>query len=686
MPRRHTPPQRWRLAAVAALLFAVPPGVRADAPAAVAPAAVAAARDAVFPALVNLTVVTETFAGGRAVRILGSGSGVVVSPEGWVLTNYHVAGHAQRITATLTSGEILDARVVVHDPPTDLSILRLELPARRRLAAAALGDSDLLAVGDPVLAMGNPLALASSVSLGIVGNPRRVFTDATGSELAEQELGEGERTGLFTRWIQHDALILPGNSGGPLVDLSGRVVGINELGGAGLGFAIPSNVARRVLDQARAGGRVRRGWLGLAVLPVGKLGRDRGALVASVAPGSPAERAGLEPGDVLLSLAGDPVTVRFLEEVPELYGRVAELAVGREVALEVERGGEPRRLTATVEVMEPSVGEEAEVAGLGVTVQEVTGPMALARGLETDRGVLVTGVRPGGPLEGARPALAAGDLLLSFADRAVDTPADLAAAAGEAETGTVTLGFRRAGEQLVAVVDRGGRERAPFGGELPAAWLGVRTQVVVPELATALGLPEPGGYRLTEVFPWTEASRAGLAVGDVVRALDGTPLAATRTQEREGLRRAVEQRSPGDEVRLTLLREEGGSWVSREVAVVLEPAPEEATAADRYRQDDLELAVRDVTFLDRIERRWTREQGGVVVEAVEPGSWAHLAGLRLGDLILEVSGDEVADADAFAAVMERVLAARPEVIPLLLRRGRRTHFVFIEPDTAEVTP
>ncbi|HEX6203122.1 MAG TPA: PDZ domain-containing protein [Thermoanaerobaculia bacterium] len=685
---RRTAARARAAAAVAALLaaLAAPP---AAGQAAVPPEAVAAARDAVYPSLVNLTVVDRSFFAGRAVRQLGSGSGVIVSPEGHVLTNYHVAGQSTRITATLTTGEQLEAEVVAHDPPTDLSVLRLVPPhSGRRFPAAALGDSAALEVGQPVLAMGNPLALASSVTLGIVGNPRRVFTDATGSELAEPELAQGLRTGLFTRWIQHDALILPGNSGGPLVDLAGRVVGINELGGSGLGFAIPSNVARRVLAQAIESGEVRRGWLGFSVLPVEKLGREDGALVAAVAPESPAAAAGLEPGDVLLALAGEPVTVRFLEEIPTLYGRIAELAPGEEVTLEVERGSggelERRRLAAEVAAMEPAIGEEAEVAEVGVTVQEVTGPMALDQGLPSAAGLLVTGVRPGGALEAARPPLAPGDVLLTYGDRVVDSPADLAAAVAAAGSGATAVTFRRGGEELVGVVARSARAAARMGGELPAAWLGVRTQVVGPELAAALGLPAAGGFRLTEVFPWTTAAEAGLAVGDVVVALDDEELAATRAQEREDLRRAVERRSPGETVTLALLRRDGdgeaATWQRREIEIELEPKPEEASSADRYRQPDLELAVRDVTFLDRIERRWDRDQDGVVVVEVEPGSWAHLAGLRLGDLVLRVAGEPVADVDAFRRVLDRVVAGRPEVIPVFLRRGRRTHFVFIEPE------
>jgi len=693
-----------------------------DAPPAVAPqsgvvpqAAVAAARDAVYPALVNLSVVRRTFNGGRTVRIPVNGSGVVVDAGGLVLTNFHVAQDAARITATLTSGEVLDAEVVAHDPLTDLSVLRLLRPDGddRPFLHAELGDSDALQVGEPVLAMGNPLALSSSVSLGIVANPRRVFTDFSGSSLEDMDLGGGERTGVFTRWIQHDALILPGNSGGPLVDLEGRVVGINELGQAGLGFAIPARVASRVLAQAVEHGRVPRGWLGFRVLPVARLGRETGALVSAVLPGSPAEAAGLLPGDLLLRLAGEAVSLRFFEEVPPFYARVADLAAGESVELVVERDGlmrslaapqvagepgarETLTLTARVEEMEPSIGPQGEVPRLGASFQEITRPMALDRSLPTAAGLLVTGVRTGSPLAEAEPAVAPGDVVLRIGGREVSSleaisraveeslPADASATDPGAETEVATaVTFRRQRQELVTVIEPEPPRRESQGGELPTAWLGARTQVLTDELARALGVEAAGGFRVTEVFPGTAAAAAGLAVGDVIRGLDGEELRARRPREREDLRRAVEARDPSQEVTLSVLRP--GEAAARHLRLRLEPRPAEPSPRDRVRQETLEVAVRDVVFEDRRSEDWERDQAGALVVEVEQGSWAQMAGLRLGDLVLRVAGREIADATAFDRVVGELLGQRPRVIPLFVRRGQRTHFIFIEPDWADPT-
>ena len=168
------------------------------------------AREAVYPALVNISVVGKQYQNGKLRRFPAAGSGVIVSPEGHVLTNFHVAGETTRITCKLPDGRAFTARPIVLDPLTDLAVLQLDLDRNgvlEEVPYARLGDSDALEIGDDVLAMGNPQSLSSSMTRGIVSNPARVFTSFTGNEMDEVDLGSGQRTGLFTRWIQHDALI-----------------------------------------------------------------------------------------------------------------------------------------------------------------------------------------------------------------------------------------------------------------------------------------------------------------------------------------------------------------------------------------------------------------------------------------------------------------------------------------------
>jgi serine protease Do len=644
-----------------------------------APAAetLATLREAVYPALVNLTVVHQRFAEGRAERYPGAGSGVVMTPEGHVLTNFHVAGHTTRIDCTLTDGRTLAAEVVAHDPLTDLSVLRLVAPSGTRFAHARFGDSTALRVGDTVFAMGNPLALSSSMTQGIVSNPARVFTDFTGNEIEELDLDEGEPSGLYTRWIQHDALILPGNSGGPLVDADGAVVGINELGGAGFGFAIPSAIARDVLAQVLAHGEVRRGTLGFTVLPVGRIGREDGALVASLLPEGPAERAGLLPGDLLLALDGEPVTVRFVEQVPLLYQRIAALEEGTRVTLAVERAGARREIPAVVEKLGPFRGEEAELRAQGITVQDVTPALAAARQLAATKGVMVTGVRPGGPGDGARPRLEEGDLLASLDGAAVGSLAELRERldAWPADR-PLPVGLWRGGEQLASVLPPARSADPRWGGELPKAWLGVRTQVMTPALAASLGAGDLRGFRLTQVMPGTAAAAAGLLPGDVLVGIDGEPLEPESPQDGEELRRVVEELIVGETAQLELWRD----GARRVLSITLEARPPQPDEVARAEHEALEFSVRELTLEDRARKRWHPELRGVLVAEAARGGWAQMAGLRLEDLLMAVNDRAVPTVAEFQRVMRELAAERPAVVRLFVRRGARTHFVIVEPD------
>ncbi|MCS7301561.1 MAG: PDZ domain-containing protein [Fimbriimonadales bacterium] len=642
------------------------------------------ARDRVFPALVNILVVNRYFEGGRAQYSLGGGSGVIVSPDGLVLTNYHVASDAVRIFCTLTTGERLEAEALWHDAMTDLSVLRLKPPANappRAFPHAPLGDSDALKTGDYVLAMGNPLLLASSVTLGIVSNPKRVFLNPFNQELEGVEFERGDRSGMLTRWIQHDALILPGNSGGPLVNLKGEVVGINQLGGTGLGFAIPSRIAKSVLDQVRRTGRVERGWLGFRAMPTEKLRRTDGVLVASVTPGSPAEKAGIQPGDVILRIDGKPVNARFPEEIPLVYLQIAELPIGKMVSVELLRNGARRVVQAQVERMEPYYGAEDEFRTLGFTARDITRPMARVNRLP-EEGVQITGIRPGYPLDNAEPKLNVGDAIVQFGSRKIRNLSDLRdAIEAHKQQETIPIVFQRRTETLITVI-RNQPPAAPSpNAELPKAWLGVRTQVITQPVAQALGDPNLKGFRITEVMPYTEASKAGLQVGDLIVALNDEPLEAFRTQDARDLERRIERLDVGSEATLTIIR----NGERRQLRVKLEPNPAAADIARSVRISELDFAVRNITALDRMRNYWREDQQGVLVTEVANGGWAQLGGLRNGDLILAVNEQPIQNTQDFQQVLREVIQQQPPVVILFVLRDRETSFVFIEPDWKRIT-
>ena len=537
----------------------------------------------------------------------------------------------------------------------------------------------MLEVGDPVLALGNPFALSSSVTLGIVSNPRRVFTDFTGSELSDMQLDGGETTGWFTQWIQHDALILPGNSGGPLVNLAGEVVGINELGGGGIGFAIPARVAAEVLARTLATGRLERGFLGFSALPVSKLGRDRGALVASVLPGTAAEKAGLQPGDLLLELDGAPVTARFFEQVPELYQRIAEMPVGKTIPVVVERDGRELKLEATTTLMEPSRGDEVEFRTVGASVEELTGPSALARNLRVRSGIVLTGLRPGQAAATAKPPLQNGDVLLEIGKRAVPSLGALDEALAGAPAGDMLVKILRGDQEILSVMRIPEKRPGRWGGELPKAWLGIQAQVLTPELARAVGQEGRKGFRVTEVYPWTEAAKAGITVGDLIVGVGEERFDSSRIQDTDDLKRAIEEQPIDAAKELVVIRD----GAELRLPVKLEARPAESSDTRRARQEEFEFTVRELTFLDRVERRWPRDTAGVLVFEVTSGGWAHMAGLRLGDLIVSIDGETVPDVPAFERRLKRIVEERPAVVRVFVRRESATHFVFLEPEWSE---
>jgi S1-C subfamily serine protease len=288
--------------------------------------------DRVGPAVVRLDVIK----GKDERRQAGTGSGVVVAPDGLVLTNSHVVGGASRVNVATVEGRQLSARVVGDDPDTDLALVRVDAPVT--LPAAGLGNSKLLKRGQLVIAIGNPLGFESTVTTGVVS--------ALGRSLRAQS---GR---LIDDVIQTDAALNPGNSGGPLVSSHGEVVGINTaviMGAQGICFAVASNTANFVLGELVRHGRVRRAYIGIAAQQfavsrrlrhTAGLNQDSAVIVAHVEAASPADHAGLAPGDIIFSLDGAPVT-----GADDLIRMLASDKIGRAVEIEARRNGEPRRVT-----------------------------------------------------------------------------------------------------------------------------------------------------------------------------------------------------------------------------------------------------------------------------------------------------------------------------------------------------
>ncbi len=360
------------------------------------------AKDRVAPALVHIRPVKEVFSRGKRQEVLIIGSGFIISPDGYVVTNEHVAGKSKFVKCVLSSKAEVEAQVVGVDPYTDLAVLKLETD--ERLPCVKLGTSADLEAGEIVMALGSPHGLARSVSMGIIS-------------VTDRHLGgSGRHMSPYNNWIQTDAAINPGNSGGPLVNLRGEVVGVNArmLSGAeNVGFAIPADIAKEVIEDIIARGRVQRGWLGLTLQEMLAKTDDVsqvGVVIADVDPLSPARGKGVLPGDVLLSVNGTPVNARFAEDLPAVRKVIADLPVRQEAALKVLRGDEELEIAVTAEEKSELKGTEVEFEEWGFTASELTPAVVRRAQLESRKGLLVSGTQAGSIASNAH--LKHGDIIL----------------------------------------------------------------------------------------------------------------------------------------------------------------------------------------------------------------------------------------------------------------------------------
>jgi serine protease Do len=342
------------------------------------------------------------------------GSGFIISRDGYIVTNNHVVQKATEIQVNLQNGDSYEAEVVGRDPETDLALIKIE--ADRNLPTLEFGDSDEARVGSWVLAVGNPFGLDHTVTAGIISAKGRVIG-----------------AGPFDNFLQTDASINPGNSGGPLINMDGDVIGINTAiiaTGQGIGFAIPSNMAETIIAELKEKGKVTRGWLGVTIQDVDEntaqaLGLDepKGALVASVVEGEPADQAGLRQGDVILSVNGENI-----EDANALLRTIAGLQPGDSADITVFRQGEEKEFTVTLGIrdtqrmaqrgMEREPEEEA-AGRLGLQLKPVNEQEARALGLPEPKGLLVMGVEPGAPA--AEAGIRQGDVVLQVNQQDVNS-------------------------------------------------------------------------------------------------------------------------------------------------------------------------------------------------------------------------------------------------------------------------
>lgn len=631
----------------------------------------------VTPAIVRIEAIQLHPELGRMVKLRIGGSGVIVSAKGYVVTNCHVADKGDFYRCYLSDGEAVEARRVGQDALTDLAVLQLDLshraPGAAPLRPAAFGDSTRVVTGDTVFALGSPAFLSQSVTRGIVSNPSLVLPEEIKFDI------DGEDVGTVVRWILHDASIFPGNSGGPLVNAQGEIVGINEIGVANLGGAIPGNLAHAVTDQLIAQGRVVRGWSGITVQPRLKADGSRpGVIVADVAPGSPAATGGILPGDAILS--ADSVAVDQGEEKGVAQYNRIELGKlpGDEFIVVYDRAG--RSGTAYLKLAPRAAAEadDVELRAWGAVAHDVTAPMARQESLPSTQGVVLASIQPAGPIGEAEPRLVDGDILTAVNGKPVTDTAQLATLTGTLTAGprgrrTVLATVRRGGSLLASVVTLQAAPDRQITPQARKAWLGVASQPLTVRLGARLAIKAEGGVRLTRVSPGTPAAKAGLLVGDVILAVDGDPVTARRAEDADAFATQIRQYSPGSQAAMTVWRE--GKTLQVPVTLEIQPVP--ASEMPWWHDEQLEFSVRELAFDDRVDLELDPGTQGVLVETAELAGWASLAGLHAEDLILKAGGQPVATVADFRRARQEAAVSGRDWWVLLVRRYGETLFIEI---------
>jgi serine protease Do len=385
--------------------------------------------------------------GPRGYKSSGEGSGFVISPDGYIVTNNHVVENMDEIRVHFLNGDELEASVVGRDPKTDIALLKVDA-GKKKLATIALGDSDTARAGDWVVAIGNPFGLESTVTAGIISaKNRRNVTNQS-----------------YEDFIQTDAAINPGNSGGPLIDLEGHVIGINTAirsNANTIGFSVPINQAKQVLPQLRAEGHVTRGWLGVQIQGVTPemaqqfdLDEASGALVSQVLPDTPAAKAGVERGDVIVEFNGEKI-----DEWRDLPIVVANTPVDAKAKVVVIRDGKRKNLRVTIarlddpEQVASATPDDHSAEAFGLRAQDLTPEIADELGLDDATGVIVTEVAPDGAA--AEAGIRRGDVIVELDRKAVSNVEDLAKRL-EGSDKTVLMLVRRGANTLYVPLKRAG--------------------------------------------------------------------------------------------------------------------------------------------------------------------------------------------------------------------------------------
>jgi serine protease Do len=515
-----------------------------------------------------------------------------------------------------------------------------------------------------------------------VANPSLVLPEQTAGRFYLR----GENVGTLVRWILHDAQIFGGNSGGPLVNESGDIVGINEIGVFNLGGAIPSNLARVVATSLIKHGRVIRGWSGITVQPRLEADGDGvGVIVSDVAAGSPAATAGLKPGDLILSCDGYAIEGGEEKAVAHFNRLETSRLPENDFLIEYVRGGLKQTAKVTLTPREPAQADNVEVRSWGAVVRDLTQKLVREERLPDQRGVWLENVQPAGPSGQAEPNLRREDVVIAVDDQEVSNVEELRELTTRLLKGAtdgkriVLASVRRGGAILKSVVELREIPEYNLTPQARKAWLGAASQPLTAKLSARLGIKADGGARLTRIYPGTQAEAAGLKVGDVIVAIDGAEVPARRPEDTDVLARQIRQYRNNANAVFTLWRD----GRKLDVPVTLEQQPVPAAEMPRWQDLQLEFTARDIAFDDRVRLQLATTAQGVIVESAVPAGWAALGGLRSDDVIERAGETPVLVVADLTRARDEAAASGKAWWVLLVRRRGQTLFVEINLKSAK---
>ncbi len=640
------------------------------------------ARDAVLPVVVSILTVRQDYQQGEPVLSVSSGSGTVISAQGHIATNAHVTQNGKSFRIVFFDGRELPAKLIGTDTASDLAVLQVIPPTPETFAFAKFAENlDDLTPGDTVLAMGAPWGLSNSMSAGVVNNPRRLLVSLFDDEADyEDRLGVDEPTGRYYAWIQHDAAIAPGNSGGPLVDLNGRIVGVNTRGmimGGDLAFAIPGPDAGGVVQRLIANGEIKRVALGFRLRSLKGTRYTDGVLINAVERRSQADKAGLQAGDRIVSLNGDQVTAKQPVDVPALQRRIAELPIGSQVVLKIERSTKVFEVKLKADAQPKSRGDDFASSLFGVSVTELTQPMGRRRHLDDDAGLLITGIRPGGAAAIARPKLQAGDIIRKIDNQVFNETSQLANIVVAANSEKYYLfEIERDDEKMLALLkpESNDKVRVPLP-ELPKSWSGVEVQAISSSLAKDMKLAS-SGYRITRLYPNSPLAKAGAKIGDLLVSLQDQKLKPANDAATEPFHQAVRDVVPETQIQFEAIR--NGQPITFKLSFA--PSPISSAGLKTLNLSKLRAEIRELGFYDRVNEHLPVDQTGVILDGVESGGPAGLAHLNRSDIIIRVGKTDVDNIDSLRKALDLALSAKSNaLIPIIVIRGSENRVLYLDP-------